>query len=225
MMTDALTLILVATLVGCGGKTDDTGTTTDGGATDASSDGAVVDAPGVDTTPSVDGTPVVDTGGDDPTKCDGPGDCIVVPRTCCGFCGVASATDMIAVEPSHASSYRSSVCGPGTGCPDCAGRNDPFLQGFCVTGHCKAVDLHTDAMTGCATDDDCQLRYAACCEPCGAPSDGLLALRKDAVSTYRGLVCAPDATCPKCATSYPPGAKAVCDPPTKHCVVTGVGFP
>lgn len=225
MRIDSRSLTLVALLAGCGGKTTDSDTPADGSVIDASSDGAGVDTSHVDTAPSIDGTPVVDGGGDDPTACDGPGDCVVVPRTCCGFCGVASATDMIAVEPARASSYRSSVCGPGTGCPDCAGRVDSFLQGFCVAGHCKAVDLHGDPMTGCATDGDCQLRYAACCEPCGAPADGLVALRTDAVGTYRTLVCAPDAACPKCATSYPPAAKAVCDATTKHCTVTGLGPP
>jgi len=157
----------------------------------------------------------------DYARCTEPGSCIVVPRSCCGSCGAAITADMIGVESSQAGPYRSSVC-KDTGCPACYRQQDPFLQAFCEASHCTAIDLHGDPMTACTTDSDCQLRYAACCEPCDAPMSGLLALNPGQISSYRAKACAPDATCPKCMVRYPDAAKAMCDA-TKHCAVTGIG--
>lgn len=207
---DALPLVALFA-VGCGAKTE-SGTSTDA-SVDASLD-VGTDSGGSDLG--------VDLGvdADDPTTCSGPGTCLIAPKTCCGSCGVASATDMIGLEATHESSYRAAVCA-GTPCPDCAGRPDPWLQAFCTAGHCQAVNLHVDDRTKCATKADCQLRYADCCEPCGAPTFGLIALRMDAIGDYRTAVCAAGVGCPKCAISYPPTAAADCDA-SGHCVVTGL---
>ena len=188
----------------CGGKTDTT-PAGDSGLVDASSDGK----PGGDTAP-------------DFGKCTGPGACELVSRSCCGTCGAPTLADVIAIDRSEDSAYRSSICGPDpVGCPACAGRPNPNLQATCESGNCAVLDVRADAISACASDDDCQLRYADCCEACGAPAFGLIALRKDRAADYRAKVCAADVACPKCAVSYPASARAQCDA-TKHCVVTGV---
>jgi hypothetical protein len=210
-------LALVVASVACGGKTSEDGGSLDGGGTDT---GGRTDSY-LDTEMRPDEG--VDSGVDY-TLCTGPGTCVAVPRTCCGSCGVATPADVIGVADTSSSAYRTAACGPGSGCPACFRPEDPFLQAFCRANHCVAVNLRTDPMTACATDDDCQLRYEGCCEKCGAPVEGLFALRKDAVTSYRAEVCAPDIGCPKCAVGYPAGARAVCDA-TKHCAVTGLPLP
>jgi hypothetical protein len=157
------------------------------------------------------------------TRCAEPGSCVVVPRSCCGSCGAAITEDMIGVETSQSSSYRSSVC-KDMACDACYRQQDPFLQAFCQSSRCVAVDLHSDPMTACTTDTDCRLHYAACCEPCDARPESILALATSQLSTYLAKVCAPDSSCPPCIGGYPPAAKAVCDT-TKHCSVTGIGSP
>ncbi|MGZ3422938.1 MAG: hypothetical protein ACXVEF_05970 [Polyangiales bacterium] len=157
----------------------------------------------------------------DYARCALPGSCIVVAASCCGSCGAAVPSDMIGIESSQLSAHRSSVCTPGTGCPACFMRQDPFLQAFCTSGRCEAIDLHGDALTECATDADCVLRYESCCGRCDASPEGLIALRVDRISSYREKVCAPSATCPECVTRYPDSARPVCDA-TKHCNVTGL---
>ena len=163
----------------------------------------------VDTQPEADAT--------DFASCDGPGACLLVPKSCCGTCGAATPTDMIGVASSQAGAYRAFVC-EGSACPACAMQQDAFLQSFCQDGACAAIDLHTDPMTACTADTDCTLRYASCCEPCGGPTSGLLALRTDRIADYLAQICAPDTMCPLCAVIYPPDHHAACDA-TGHCNV------
>lgn len=201
----ALLTCLPLLFLGCGSRVLDTGETPDA-TTDATTDAPSTDAPPSETT---------DAGGFG--ACTGPGQCTVVPQSCCGSCGAATSTDMIGVATDRASAYRSFVC-EGAGCPTCYREQDPFLQAFCKAGACTAVDLHESPLTDCTADSDCRLRYAPCCEPCGAPTSPLIALPVSQLSAYRALVCAPDTACPKCATSYPPSAKAVCN--KGHCDVS-----
>lgn len=203
-----LTLLPFLLLVACGSKVEPA----------EAVDSSTIDA--TDATDAADTADAIDTG--DPARCGAPDSCVVVPRSCCGSCGAATPADMIGLESSRASAYRTSVCS-GTGCPACFQQQDPFLQGFCADGRCTAVDLHVDPMTACASDGDCQLRYAGCCEPCGAPLGGLLALNPTQIATYRGKLCPVAPACPKCLVRYPDAAKAVCDKATGHCVVTGIG--
>jgi hypothetical protein len=193
----ALSLVLVA----CGAKTETSPDASTDASTDVSTD-SIADAP-------------------DYARCAQPGSCVVVAASCCGSCGAAVPSDMIGVELSQVSAYRTATCAPGTGCPACFAQQDPFLQAFCTAGRCEAVDLRTDTSTQCATDADCVLRYASCCEPCTGSSEGLISLRADRVPSYREKVCAADATCPKCPTRYPDGARALCDT-TGHCTVKGL---
>lgn len=207
-----LSLALAVLAVGCGGQTFDVA------GPDASTDG------GSDTAPNTDAPPTdapVETG-PDWTACHDVTECVVVPASCCGMCGVASASDSTAVNKAYESAYRSSVCGPGTGCPDCAGRNDPNLQPTCDDGHCHVLDVATNMISDCTADEQCTLRAWECCEPCGsvAPSD-LIALSKTEESLYVNEVCPPTSACPGCSSSYPPAFSAKCDPSTHHCVVFG----
>ena len=131
--------------------------------TGASSDSPASDAPKFD-------APIPPSDARFDQSCTMAGMCVLVPRTCCGSCGLPSPTDEIAVPRDKASEYRTLVCkadaGP-IGCPDCAGIGDPNLQAFCRGGECVPVNVPTDTVSACSTDDDCQLAQGVCCGPCG----------------------------------------------------------
>ncbi len=200
-----LAFALSALSVACGGSV--AGTPTGGGSTDASTsdDGSV----------SSD-APVVDTGVETSVGCAMPGMCVLVPKSCCGFCGQPTPTDEIALPRDRASSYRTAVCA-GTACPDCAGMPDPNLQAFCVGGSCVPVDLRTNAISGCASDGDCEVAWARCCGTC-TPND-LVAVEKGKTSELLGQICDPRIDCAMTCGSIPPAYSAYCDPTTKHCVL------
>lgn len=138
-------------------------------------------------------------------------DCVVVPETCCGQCGVAARDDAIALREENRAEYRDLVCEDAPPCLPCAGDPDPTLVATCVAGLCEVVDLLEQEVTACSVNDDCRLRAQACCE-CGAGTGpgGLIALRSDAVPAYQALVCPPDGGCAGCVPLYPDEAEAVC---------------
>lgn len=156
-------------------------------------------------------------------SCTAPGQCLVVPKTCCGRCGTPTLDDMVSVSIEKDSAYRSSVCGGGTiACPDCAGMDEPNLVAVCRSTKCSAVDLRSDGMSACQVDGDCLLRAGnGCCEPCSDPDPhSLIAVSQSGYSELRANLCRPgDGPCSRCLVQYPPGYAATCDQ-TKHCVVT-----
>ncbi len=198
--------LLVAALVACGGATAPSG-----GSPDATTD--------VTTT---DGSSTIDGGvPSDTFACGGAGECDIRPKSCCGACGSPTPSDMIAVNWQKLSVYDAKVCG-NTACPDCASKPEPNLAPVCRAKSCVAVDVRTDvALSGCKTDQDCGLRSAGCCEPCGSvdPSE-LIAVSSTGRGEYVANQCHPDAGgCPKCAVQYPAGYAARCNPTTLHCEV------
>jgi hypothetical protein len=188
--------------VGCGGQTT---ADTDGGV-DASVDGAG------DTASDV----AIDTAIDF-FSCAGPGECVLGYATCCGPCGIPKLSDYVSVNRSKAEDWAKKNCATPVPCPDCVVFDDKAFVAVCQAGKCGAIDVRTDPVTECATDTDCVLRTAECCE-CGGDVEHPIALAKKSVTAYTALVCKPGTGCPECAPSYPATYKAVCDPATKHCV-------
>jgi len=216
-MRITLVLGLTTLLMACGGKTLEVGPADDSGTgSDTASDSAATDS----------GVPV------DWTSCTGPGQCALIAKTCCGSCGSPTTADMFAVRKGNESKYRDMVCGPvPPGCPECAPYiADDSLQAWCQfgggsggggapAGKCTAIDVRTETVSACATDDDCILRHSSCCEPCEERRDDLVALGRSSVEAYRSKVCVGDETCYRCMSRYPVDARARCEPKTKHCVV------
>lgn len=193
-------------LVACGGQT--TAEPTDGstdGTTDAGSDVAV------------------DTGTDtgvDYFSCVAAGDCVLGFNTCCGPCGIPKLTDYTAVNKAKAEAWAKKACATPIPCPDCVVWDERSLMAFCTAGKCTAVDVRTDPVSECATDADCVLRTAECCE-CGGDVAHPIAIARKSLSAYAGKVCPPDTGCTECAPVYPSTFRPACDA-TKHCVAQAV---
>jgi hypothetical protein len=195
-------LALVTLLAACGGKTTDAFSTTDASVSD--------------TAGSTDASPA------DYSACSAPGTCILAAKNCCGVCGEPRLTDVNAVNEARVAEYTKAVCPVPRPCPDCPSAIQPNLQAFCRSGRCTAVDIRTDALSTCATDGDCMLRYEACCE-CGASGDfSIIALNATKAGDYARERCKTTTSCAECAPAYPATLKAVCDAVTKHCVVKPV---
>jgi hypothetical protein len=181
----------------CGSRTLD-----NGGASDASTDGA--DAYG------------------DFSKCDATTVCMLATPGCCGTCGPVTLASYVAIDASQASAFHSATCPAPEPCPNCATIPDPNYLAACRSGECTAIDLRNDAMSACATDADCRLRWGGECCECGAAPYQLVALASASEPALDAILCAPATSCTRhCAPMpYPTDKKAVCNPTTLHCAVS-----
>jgi len=156
----------------------------------------------------------VDSGSDGGTtpwaSCTANSECVVMPVTCCGTCGQASASDMVGVNRSHISEYRGDRCDVAI-CPACAGEPDPNLIATCEAGTCRALDVRTDPVSACTVSSDCTLRINTCCM---CSFDPPIAIRADGEADFQALVCDGDEVCPECAPAFPNWA-AYCQ--VNHC--------
>ena len=148
--------------------------------------------------------------------CDRPSACVVRPASCCGSCGAATRSDLVAVASARAADYANATCGLGWGCPACYLAQDPTLLATCGGGACAAIDWATHPANACAKDADCRVRTRSCCE-CPGPvgREELLAVPTGATGDFMALVCDADAACGKCMPQYPKDALAVCE--AGHC--------
>ncbi len=152
--------------------------------------------------------------------CAKPSDCVVVPESCCGACGVPSRDDGTAVHRDHAAAHAADACGPGpAACPACARPLDPTLVATCDAGRCRVVDLLATDLTACTSDADCHLRTNECCE-CGGATDleHLVAVGPSGNAGMMELLCDPGSGCAKCLPSYP-SLPALCS--SGRCTVSG----
>lgn len=165
----------------------------------------------------------LDTGGSSPwAACTAPGQCELSAKGCCGTCGTPTINDVNGVNRSQESAYQMANCPQPLPCPGCASMINPDLAAFCVQDSCEAIDVRGDAVSACATDADCRLRYSGCCESCAtAFADQVIALSQSGASVYTSQVCAPSQGCDKCLAAYPSSVKAVCAA-SKHCAVVPV---
>jgi len=202
-------ILLFCLVPACGGSV----------ASDPTTDSSVSDTFGSDTIGS-DTTPLPDTPTPIDKSCTMAGMCVLVPASCCGYCGMPTKTDQIALPRDKAAEYRTRVCSAdgGFGCPECAGMADPNLQAFCRGGSCVFVEVPKDDVSACATDADCELAQGVCCGPCGGELT-LTAVAKTKVSEFMSQICDPRADCAGCPVPSPTKSVAKCDPSTKHCYV------
>jgi hypothetical protein len=159
--------------------------------------------------------------------CSGSGTCTVAGRGCCGGCGRPTLDDVDAVnaDPAMMAAHRGETCSdPNPVCPACPTMPEPNLVAMCVSGQCSKLDLRTDPVSSCRVDDDCMLRTAPCCEPCVVAPGDLVAISKQAASSYQAGICTPAQACPACVPQYPAGYGAICNP-AGHCEVAIVACP
>jgi hypothetical protein len=188
-----LALGLTVGIAGCIAST--TTTTTPNPA--ATSDGAVVDAGDeADILPA------------DFRACDGPGECAVAATGCCN-----GATG---VNAKYVSAYRRSVCPEGPPpCPPPA-YGSASIVAACRASTCTAVDIRTDGLSDCETDDDCMLRLPTCCSCGDVLPDRAIAIAKSKEDEFRAEICSGKESCPACTPTFE-SYRVACDPATKHC--------
>ena len=153
--------------------------------------------------------------------CTAASDCTLLPETCCGVCGVATAADMVAVADDDVEANRTRACRDTEGCPDCFMEQDPFLLAVCSAGECEVRDLRVDTLTSCTNSDECQLAPRECCA-CGVLSRAEVVAFNPARGSYADLVCDPRADCPPCVPILD-GLRAECV--SGHCAVAELGAP
>ena len=153
--------------------------------------------------------------------CSAASDCTLLPESCCGSCGAATGTDMVAVANDDVEANRARACRDTVGCPDCFMEQDPFLLAVCSAGECEARNLRVDPLTACTNSDECVLAPRECCA-CGVLGRaGVVAFNPDRGSDA-ALVCDPVAECPPCVPIFD-GLRAECV--SGRCSVAELGAP
>ena len=153
--------------------------------------------------------------------CSVSSDCTLLPETCCGSCGAATGTDMVAVANEDVEANRTRACRDTVGCPTCFIEQDPFLLAVCSAGECEARNLRADPLTSCTNRDECQLAPRECCA-CGVLGRAEVVAFNPARGSYAALVCDPAAECPPCVPILD-GLRAECV--SGHCSVIELAVP
>lgn len=158
-------------------------------------------------------------------QCSAPGTCTLFATNCCGgYCDAnAPLAGFQAVNVAKLGELEAQTCTGDIACPGCVSVDNPNYLAACRAGQCAAVDLRQDALSACAKDDDCRLRWGSgCCEDCGGNANELVVYSTSA--NLEAEVCNPGGgACPPCAPPpYPPYILPLCGE-DKHCRYTVVG--
>jgi hypothetical protein len=149
--------------------------------------------------------------------CAGPGQCTLVPNSCCGPCGDATLAGLEPVSVDLADEYTTNICPQPSACP-CAYTPNADLFAYCDAGTCTGADVTTHAFSECTAAADCRLRMGmGCCEGCAGDAAELVAVASSAALAMSEQLCAPGMGCPACAPIYPSEWKADCV--AGHCAV------
>jgi hypothetical protein len=191
-----------------------------GGATKTSigaGDGGVASSSGSDASSDAADNPTLDAF----ETCSKPGTCVLDAPGCCGL-GCQSDSELIAVQRGAAPNVIRATCNenPPAPCPGCERLIDVNINAFCRAGKCAVVDLRTDVVSACTTDDQCILFYATCCQPCnGGSIRDIVALARGQEGELTLNLCDGTQTCDKCLPSFPLAMRATCNQTTGHCEV------
>lgn len=143
-------------------------------------------------------------------SCSGPGQCVLVPSNCCGYCSQPRLEDFFAIHHDFESSFYAERCGGAIECPSCETVMPGNFTAVCRAGRCERVNVYEDdKLVGCDGNADCRLRWGAqCCEPCAPTPDQLIAVANSAIEQNQ---CGGGVPCPECPTpAYPSDASAQC---------------
>jgi hypothetical protein len=121
------------------------------------------------------------------------------------------ASDVDGVNVDRLEEHGRAVCPTPVACAACPTQRNPDLFSTCAEDSCTVVDISSDPASACASDDDCRVRVAGCCE-CGGSTAvyDLIAVNRSEESRYAAMVCDPMQACDDCAPIYPADAKAHC---------------
>ena len=151
---------------------------------------------------------------EDMRRCDGPGQCVALPKGCCGApCGAVDLADFDAIHFDYMRQFREESCRSGGDCPlvDCNERSDAGVFAECQGGTCVARNLAAEPLSSCQVPEECRLRFGVgCCESCEGTAASLVAARLDAEEALRAAVCRPGDACGICRPEPPEGARADC---------------
>jgi hypothetical protein len=144
--------------------------------------------------------------------CDTDVDC-VLSAGCCSPCQPWSLEDLsatnVAVEPGPCPDIACGACPEPTEME----QNTDYFWAICQYHQCRVVDLTQGDQAACSQTSECFLREGSgCCEGCDGT--GYVPL---SATDYLGGRC-DNVACPKCATPFPTGVTASCDPDTQRCV-------
>jgi hypothetical protein len=114
--------------------------------------------------------------------CEDGSECMLIPRTCCGTCGAATAKDVRAVNTDWFETGARSECA-GQSCPDCHDSNAHQLVAVCEKKTCKVLKLDELPLTRCKRDDECATRPVGCC------GGEAIAVRKDQLERLSERMC------------------------------------
>ena len=153
--------------------------------------------------------------------CTAASDCTLLPESCCGSCGAATGTDMVAVANEDVEANRTRACRDTVGCSLCFMEQDPFLLAVCSAGECEARDLRVDTLTVCTGSDECVLASRECCA-CGVLGRAEVVAFNPDRGSYAELVCNPAADCAPCVPVFG-DLQAECV--SGHCAVAQLSAP
>jgi hypothetical protein len=148
----------------------------------------------------------------DPTACERPADCVLVPATCCGGCDFSTISNVVAIASGHESSVTVAMGCDLVDCVPCdPPPTNPWLFAGCFSGRCIAVDAQQTEITECTQASDCVLRGGlGCCEACNPATDEIVAV--NASVDLEPWLCgaAPD-ECDACTPTPPRLVSASCE--------------
>ena len=149
------------------------------------------------------------------TACESSQEC-VIDHPCCGFCGVESADELVAVNSEYAS-YTGDQCA-GVDCVYCPPSDEIGQYGArCNEGSCEVYDVRESDISACNSDADCRLRAGlGCCEGCGETT--WVAVSTDQELVMKELCPGGALPCPACLPAEPGGITAICGA-KGHCAV------
>lgn len=204
----------IGLVVACGGATSTVG---GGGGQDGGSSGSSGSSSGSDSgsKPKL----------EDLQTCSKAGQCVLDAAGCCGL-NCQPDSELIAVRSGTQQDVILATCTDGDPghvmCPQCARQIEGAKQAFCRDGKCQVVDIPTDTISTCASNDDCILRYAECCQPCnGGSVNQVVAISKSGEGELTIQLCTGSEACDKCLPSFPGTMHAICNQSTGHCEVAG----
>jgi hypothetical protein len=150
--------------------------------------------------------------------CTVAGQCLLSIKGCCGPCGPAPLSAFAGTNRAQQAAFQHDNCPSPTPCPKCATGLSPDFAAFCESKACTPIDVRRHPVSACATDADCRLRFAGCCEDCNSSPDQIIALSMTGADRYKQEACAPSEACSHCLAQYPAGLSAICGA-DKHCAV------
>ena len=123
-------------------------------------------------------------------SCNAPGDCVIVPRSCCS--GFYVPGNYAAIHRAKMAAWKQNECpNPTAYSCDAALITNHRLLAFCLAGRCEQIVVPEDPISACSTADECVVVAEKADTPlrCGSVVSPSFAIRADQLATYAAQVC------------------------------------